>query len=54
MPTGSTAYDVSAGEPIVQASVDALLLTPAAPHTRTHRPIVIPGASTVRIQPNMD
>ena len=53
-PTGSTAYNMAAGGPIAHPDVDALVLTPIAPHTLSNRPIVIPGTSEVEVQPHVN
>ena len=48
-PTGSTAYNLAAGGPIVHPAMDAFVLTPIAPHTLSHRPIVVPASRDVRV-----
>ncbi len=48
-PTGSTAYAMATGGPIVHPGLDALLLVPVAPHSLSNRPVVLPGSVNVEI-----
>jgi NAD+ kinase len=48
-PTGSTAYNLSAGGPILAGSMEAMVITPICPHSLSFRPIVIDAASVVQI-----
>ena len=51
-PTGSTAYSLAAGGPILMPSVDAFIVTPVAAHSLTHRPLVVPDTSQIEIVVN--
>ncbi|MFZ0803027.1 MAG: NAD(+)/NADH kinase [Terriglobales bacterium] len=48
-PTGSTAYSLSAGGPIVMPTVNAFLVTPVSAHALTHRPLVVPDTSSIEL-----
>ena len=48
-PTGSTAYSLSAGGPIMTPAVRALIVTPICPHTLTHRPLLVPSEVTIEV-----
>ena len=48
-PSGSTAYNVSAGGPIIDPNVDALCITPICPHSLSFRPVVVSGNAVVEI-----
>lgn len=48
-PTGSTAYTLSAGGPVIVPEIDAMVIVPICPHTLTARPLVIPANESVKI-----
>jgi NAD+ kinase len=53
-PTGSTAYSVAAGGPILMPSVEAFVVTPVSPHSLTHRPLVVRDGSTIVVLVNTE
>ena len=50
-PTGSTAYNLAAGGPILAPTVAAMVISPICPHTLTNRPLVVPASSRLSLQP---
>lgn len=53
-PTGSSAYSLSAGGPLLYPTLECIVVTPVCPHTLTNRPVVLPGDSAVQISLRSD
>lgn len=56
-PTGSTAYSLSAGGPVVSPEINGIVITPICPHSLTFRPLVVPDRSRISLKlltPNLD
>jgi NAD+ kinase len=49
-PTGSTAYNLSAGGPVIYPSMNAVVITPICPFTLSNRPLVVPDESTIEVR----
>ncbi len=48
-PTGSTAYSLSAGGPVVDPGLDVCIITPVCPHTMASKPVIVPGSAKIEI-----
>lgn len=53
-PTGSTGYSLSAGGPIISPKVDCMVITPVCAHSLQHRPVVVDGGASIRLELGMD
>ena len=49
-PTGSTAYSMSAGGPVVDPALNACIITPVCPHTMSSKPVIVPGDAKIEIR----